>query len=241
VIDFHNRGKRIPPKTFVVTFDDGYENVYRYAWPVLKELVVPATIFLATAYLDSELPFPFDDWTAAGSMRVPGESWKPLTTEQCHEMQREGLVTLGTHTHTHGIFRGRPEALHRDLLVSLDVLRTRFGVTDCPFAFPYGITDPDLTDAARATGVSCSLTTQSGLVAPNTDPFTWGRWTVESSDTASTLAAKLAGWYSVARTAWQKLCLFRDGVRDRCPSRPRTALHNALETVLEPCQQLKSS
>src|SRR5262245_19387129 len=42
------RGRSIPHRTFVVTFDDGYENVYLEAWPILKRLRIPATIFLAT-------------------------------------------------------------------------------------------------------------------------------------------------------------------------------------------------
>ena len=52
---------------FAITFDDGFENNYVNAWPVLKELNLPATIFVATKYLDSDVPFPFDDWSAAGS------------------------------------------------------------------------------------------------------------------------------------------------------------------------------
>jgi len=67
VLDFNRQGRPIPPRTFVVTFDDGYENNYSQAWPVLRELEVPATIFVATAYLDGVAPFPFDDWPAVGS------------------------------------------------------------------------------------------------------------------------------------------------------------------------------
>src|SRR6266436_5523792 len=42
------RGESIPHRRFVVTFDDGYENVYLVAWPILKKLQIPATIFLTT-------------------------------------------------------------------------------------------------------------------------------------------------------------------------------------------------
>src|SRR5262249_43117596 len=38
-------GRPLAPMAFVVTFDDGYENVYHYAWPILRELGIPATIF----------------------------------------------------------------------------------------------------------------------------------------------------------------------------------------------------
>ena len=61
----------IPSNVFAVTFDDGYENNYLNALPILRELNVPATIFVATKYLDTDRPFPFDDWSAAGKSGVP--------------------------------------------------------------------------------------------------------------------------------------------------------------------------
>ena len=54
-----------PPRTVVVTFDDGFASVYARAWPVLKEFKAPATIFLNTAFMDSGEPFPFDRWGLA--------------------------------------------------------------------------------------------------------------------------------------------------------------------------------
>ena len=48
------RGLPIPRKTFVVTFDDGYVNNLTQALPILTRLGVPATVFVATAYLDSQ-------------------------------------------------------------------------------------------------------------------------------------------------------------------------------------------
>ncbi|WP_224362344.1 polysaccharide deacetylase family protein [Hyalangium versicolor] len=44
----------------VVTFDDGYRDVYRYAYPLLKEMGVPATIYLPTAFIGTNRRFNHD-------------------------------------------------------------------------------------------------------------------------------------------------------------------------------------
>ena len=92
-------GKIVPRNVFVVTFDDGFANNYTQALPILRDLNVPATIFLATTYLDSEQPFPFDRWEGAG-VSAERQSWQALTTDQCADMLDGGLIEIGAHTHT---------------------------------------------------------------------------------------------------------------------------------------------
>lgn len=204
----HHRGETPGPRAFIVTFDDAYQCVYEHAWPVLRELQIPATVFVPTAYLDSNEPMLFDCWSAAGSSSVPASSWRCITSDQCQALIESGLIEIGTHTHTHQDFRGRPAELLRDLQISLELLRDRFHQSDATFAFPFGsrrlgFCSDELTDAARRAGVLCSLTTESELVASGVDPFTWGRFTVTESDTPSTLQMKLDGWYAAARHAWR--------------------------------------
>jgi len=204
VITCVERELPIPRKTFVVTFDDGYVNNLIHAAPVLAKLHVPATLFLATAYLDSKQPFPSDDWSVAGQPGVPSEAWRPLSTEECRRLIANGLVELGAHTHTHADFRGRPDALAADLAENLAVLRERFGVENPPFAFPYGtkstgFSAPQLAAAARQSGVVACLTTEADLVRPGDSPFDWGRFTAHQFDSAGSLAAKLGGWDTVLR------------------------------------------
>ncbi len=195
LIQAYNDSQPVPANAFAVTFDDGHANNYTQAWPVLRELNVPATIFLATAYLDSAQAFPFDDWAAAGSTLVPADCWQPMSTEQCRELLAGGLVDLGAHTHRHDRFLGRPEAFRQDMLACLAVLHDQFGIDAPTFAFPFGARDAEMIDIAKQVGVVCSLSTEYHRVTPNRDPFHWGRFNVESNDTGSTLAAKLSGWY----------------------------------------------
>jgi peptidoglycan/xylan/chitin deacetylase (PgdA/CDA1 family) len=212
-------GRPVPRNVFVITFDDGYESVYCWAWPILKQLNVPATVFLATAYLDSQAPFPFDTWAVDHQQGLPAETYRPLSSRQCAEMLEDGHVDLGVHTHTHADFRGRPDALRQELLVSRDVVHARFGLADATFAFPYGFCDPALASAARQAGVLCGLTTRSELVVPRSNPQEWGRFTAEQHDTAATLSGMLDGWYGLARDAWLHLRRAAEETRGRFPRR----------------------
>jgi peptidoglycan/xylan/chitin deacetylase (PgdA/CDA1 family) len=201
VLECHAAGQPVPRRTVVVTFDDGYATVCQQAWPILRELQVPATVFLATAFLDSDQPFQFDAWGREFQDLAPRDLFRPLSTAECRELLRDPLLDLGAHTHTHRDFRGRPLVFRADLELCLEVLRARFDLVRPAFAFPYGspykgYAGDDLVAVARLTDVSCALSTESTLADPASDPFRWGRFPVFAWDTAATLAGKLAGWYS---------------------------------------------
>ena len=205
VLEACRASQAVPSNVFVVTFDDGYENNLLYALPVLEELRLPATIFLATSFLDSEGPFPFDNWSYAGSTAVPATSWRPLSTSQCKELLEHELIELGVHTHTHGAFAERVDDFRRDLSISIDVVRERFGISEPTFSFPFGLTTPEMAVAARDAGVACALTTRSERIDPSSDAFQWGRFNASDLDTPATLAAKLSGWYTPVNNLLRKI------------------------------------
>ena len=209
-----NRASGLPPapRTVVVTFDDGFASVYVHAWPVLKEFRVPATIFLNTAFMDSGEPFPFDHWGMTCRDRLPAEYYRPLTSGECREMAENGLVELGSHTHTHMDFRYKPEELMQDTQTSVDLLRKHFGLKEVSFAFPggrrySGHSGEELMAAVKKTSVTCALTTDAAPVDWRRDSFGWGRFNVYQWDTAATLRAKLNGCYGWAPKLQERLSL----------------------------------
>ncbi len=84
----HRLGLSVPPRTVVLTFDDGFASVYTQAWPILQEFRAPATIFLCTAYLDSDAPFPFDGW---GETHHERSSCRKLASAAGRRMPRDAL------------------------------------------------------------------------------------------------------------------------------------------------------
>ena len=202
--------QQIPDNVFVVTFDDGYANNCLHAVPILKELQIPATIFLATGYLDSDRPFPFDDWSAKGADAVDRLTWRSLTRQECEQCLDSDVVEFGSHTHTHEDFRNRPHDFSESLEQSCDLLRREFGIRRPALSLPYGIINrgfagPSWYTAARRAGLSCCLTTEEQLVDPAQSPFGWGRFIAEQHDTASTLGVKLDGWRDAARDLWRQV------------------------------------
>ena len=60
VVDCVDRGCNLPRNAVVVTFDDGYDDNHRVAFPILRELGMPAMFFVSTGHIDSGKPYAFD-------------------------------------------------------------------------------------------------------------------------------------------------------------------------------------
>ena len=199
------RGIAIPRKAFVVTFDDGYECVASQAYPILEKLDVPATVFIATGLVGRNGRMPQDDWSEAGDERVPAECYQAMALETCDRMHESTLIDLGSHTHTHQDFRQRPKEFAEDIQKSANFMKTRWGLRNVPFAFPYGCSQKGFcTSAMKAAvkdaGFSCAVTADAQIVDPRKDNiFGWGRIIATNQDSGRMLAAKLDNWYGALK------------------------------------------
>ena len=63
-------GKPLPPRPVIVTFDDGYDDNYHNAFPILRELGVPAMFFVSTGHVDSGRAYAYD-WLVHMICRTP--------------------------------------------------------------------------------------------------------------------------------------------------------------------------
>lgn len=165
----------------VLTFDDGFADVYRNAWPLLRQRRLPFTIYLATAYMGAPM-----QWEGATAKGEPGRG---LSWDQIHEMVDSGLCTLGNHTHRHV----RPEVLTVEELDACTAEVFRYtGLKPQHFTYPWGIPVPALDDAMRQRFRSAS-TGALGRNLPGVDHARLYRVPVRRTDPDRFFAAKLAG------------------------------------------------
>lgn len=165
----------------VLTFDDGFADVYAHAWPLLRERRLPFTVYLATAYMGEEMK-----WEGATAKGTPGRG---LSWDQIRRMQDSGLLTVGNHTHSHV----RPETLtEADLDACTTAIYQRTGLRPRHFTYPWGIPVPAMEDALRARFRSAS-TGMVGRNLPGADFMRLRRVPVRRTDPEPFFAAKLAG------------------------------------------------
>lgn len=60
VMALFEAGRRMPPRAILISFDDGYDDNHRIAFPVLKDLGLSAMFFVATGHIDSGAPYAYD-------------------------------------------------------------------------------------------------------------------------------------------------------------------------------------
>ncbi|WP_425307924.1 polysaccharide deacetylase family protein [Ammonicoccus fulvus] len=164
---------------FVITFDDGFEDVYRTAWPVLRDLGLPFTVYLASAYVSAPMK-----WEGATAKGASGEG---LSWDQLGEMVESGLCTIGNHTHTHV----RPEALTvEELDTCTAAIEKNLGLTPRHFTYPWGVPVPTMEADLRSRFRSAS-TGELGRNTSRTDRMRLRRIPVRRTDPDAFFAAKL--------------------------------------------------
>ncbi len=71
VLDHYVLRKPLPPNAVLITFDDGYRDIYENALPVLEKHSAPAVIFVPVAYMDVSMPLPHETHLINRGIRNP--------------------------------------------------------------------------------------------------------------------------------------------------------------------------
>jgi peptidoglycan/xylan/chitin deacetylase (PgdA/CDA1 family) len=206
-------GRSPPRNAVVITFDDGYANVYQHAFPVLQEFGLPATIFQTVQFAHEQRLFSWDE-AEYGAQPELFDAVRPLSWNEIRAMCQSGLITMGSHTMTHPhLGRLSPQQIRFEVGESKRLLEEHTGQPIRFFAFPGGIRRyGDISETAIETLVDCgytlACTSAIGRNAIGDDPFGLKRTGIGRVDTPALFRAKLIGaydWVNHAQTAFQRV------------------------------------
>jgi peptidoglycan/xylan/chitin deacetylase (PgdA/CDA1 family) len=155
-------GKPLPCRPLLVTFDDGYADVLRYAAPVLRRFGMPATMYVIT-----ERP----SMVNSGFL-----SWGGVK-----ELERQGF-DIGSHTVTHVPLTSlsNREALE-ELVRSRRALEGHLGHPVQWLAYPHGAVDARIVQLAARAGYVLGVTTRPGNVQEASYPLELHRYAILDS------------------------------------------------------------
>ena len=164
-----------------ITFDDGTADFVDLALPRLERYGLPVTLYLATAFAEEGRTFPGDGTPA---------SWAAL-----RDAQSTGLVTVGSHTHSHALLDRLPAVdVAHELDRSRELIEQRLGTTPAHFAYPKAVAGSAAAAAAvRARFRSAALAGTRPNPYGRTDPYRLARSPIQRADGMTWFRRKLDG------------------------------------------------
>lgn len=162
-------GKPLPPRSVILTFDDGYFNFASQATPVMVRNGLVGTVFVVSGFLGRN-----------GYM----------TPEQVQQVADEGM-TIGCHTVSHLALASIPLSLAQQQIdVAHKALEALIGRKITDFAYPYGSYDAAVEKLVQADGFSDAVTTDWGSELYLSQPYAWPRYRIGGGDTLQSFADK---------------------------------------------------
>lgn len=156
-----------------VTFDDGYEDFYHNAYPILIKYRIPATVFVITGFLGKRVDF------------LKNETISMINKTQMIEMTKSGLIEFMPHTRTH------PDLKKIDLAMAINEIEgSRKDVEEITrqsaniLAYPKGRFTGEVIEYLRRSGKwAGACTVEAGLVHLHDGPYKLRRLSVDSTTT----------------------------------------------------------
>lgn len=173
LLAYANEGKALPEKPVMITFDDGYESFYEYAFPILQEMEFPAVFSVVGRYADEYTQ------TDDHHIRYSHSNWAQLK-----ELQDSGIVEIQNHSYNLHSNEGRKgskklpgesqEAYRKLLNGDLGKLQSacteHLGVTPTTFTYPFGHISTEALPVLKGMGFQAAMTCEEKINYLTGDP-----------------------------------------------------------------------
>jgi peptidoglycan/xylan/chitin deacetylase (PgdA/CDA1 family) len=139
--DYLQYGIPLPDRPVILSFDDGWENQFTYAFPLLQKYGFTGTFYVVTEYLDRQ---------------------NFMSVAELKTMIAAGM-TIGCHSRSHPALTGLGSTgLQNEIAGSKAWLEQRLGVPVDTFAYPYGAYNSTVVAATKAAGFRTARTVDDG-------------------------------------------------------------------------------
>lgn len=173
--------RTLPPKPVVITFDDGYRDLYTTAYPILAAHRFTAVAYIVTGFVNQS---------------------RYVTTDQILEMDRAG-IEIASHTVNHAdLGRLSFAACMNELVGSKLWLERLLGHPVLDFAYPSGRISPTAIVAVRQAGYDTAVTTMVSIVHSQADRYTWTRIRVGGGESLSDFVTGLGASMTTSQTRY---------------------------------------
>lgn len=182
VESYYSHNTPIPDKSFLITLDDGFEDNYSNAFPILQSYNIPAVIYLATGLLGKT-----NQWMSAPTF----SERKMLSWQQIKEMTHHG-IHFGSHTVSHPkLTELDDDSVNKELVQSKQFIEDQLGLECTHFAYPYGLLTEKTRDLVQQAGFKTACSTRSGFNNAERDPLMLHRIEVYGNDSTWKLKQKV--------------------------------------------------
>ena len=178
---FYSSGKPLPARSVLITFDDGHENIYTHAYPILKRMGIPWALFIFPTAIGRGHERGFMDWNDVRTLHKDG-------------------VAIGSHSFDHP-FLTKPEPgvatrdaydkwLDKELLYSKKLIETQLGTKVTSFASPFGALNEVIQEHIANSGYSLAFNIFGSNNDQASNPLELNRIIVLAKDTPETVVNK---------------------------------------------------
>jgi len=197
--DEHVRENFWGGKNIVITFDDGYEDNYLYAFPIIKKFGLKCTIFISTYFIENKCLFPWHN-----SKLGADKDFKMLSWEQIEEMSKYG-IEFGSHTVSHPDLTILNDSdIRKELEESRVTIENHTNQSVDFLCYPFGRYNQRVIRVASELGYQGACTEIYGRNNKDTPAYELQRLNVSSTIQGSfDLRKRLIGAYNIPMTIRQ--------------------------------------
>ena len=182
VVDaYHGRGK-LPPKSVVITIDDGWKCSNENALPLLKERGFPVTLFIYPAMVGSK----GDKNSYADYQQFAKD---PLVSVACHSWNHPNLLKDGEKVKG----AARDAWLQKEYVTSKTELETKLGFPVKWIAYPYGLYDAQVAALVKQAGYEAAFSVNAAPNSAKSDVMFLNRIMIMKSDGMKGFTRKVNG------------------------------------------------